>query len=151
LRGYYNDVRPHRDLGRRTPAEAYRARPRAAASGIPLIDGHFRVRPDKIDSNGKLTLRHNSRLHHIGIGRRYAGTPVLVLVHDLHVRVLTTSGKLLRDLTLEPATTNQRPQRERCPETPVNGVAGYRSCVRGATRYIRTRLHMAPSSCYRMD
>jgi transposase InsO family protein len=75
FRGYYNTVRPHRALGRRTPAEAYTARPEATASGIPLIDGHFRVRHDKIDTNGKLTLRHNSRLHHIGLGRRHADTP----------------------------------------------------------------------------
>jgi transposase InsO family protein len=102
FRGYYNIVRPHRALHRRTPAEAYTDRPKAAASGIPLIDGHYRVRHDKIDSNGKLTLRHNSRLHHIGLGRRHAGTPVLVLVHDLHIRVLSTSGQLLRDLTLDP-------------------------------------------------
>ncbi|WP_179224182.1 integrase core domain-containing protein [Geodermatophilus pulveris] len=27
-RDYYNTVRPHRALGRRTPAEAYTARPR---------------------------------------------------------------------------------------------------------------------------
>ena len=27
---------------------------------------------------------------------------VLVLVHDLHIRVLSTSGRLLRDLTLDP-------------------------------------------------
>jgi transposase InsO family protein len=107
--GYYNDVRPHRALGRRTPAEAYAARPKASASGIPLIDGHFRVRHDKIDTNGKLTLRHNSRLHHIGVGRRYAGTPVLVLAHDLHIRVLTCSGQLLRDLTLDP-TRDYQPQ-----------------------------------------
>jgi hypothetical protein len=82
FRDYYNRVRPHRALARRTPAKAYAARPKATASGIPLIDGHFRVRHDKIDTNGKLTLRHNSRLHHIGLGRRYAGTTVLVLVHD---------------------------------------------------------------------
>ena len=87
--------------------EAYAARPKATASGIPLIDGHFRVRHDKIDTNGKLTLRHNSRLHHIGLGRRYAGTPVLVLVHDLHIRVLSTSGRLLRDLTLDPSRDYQ--------------------------------------------
>jgi transposase InsO family protein len=109
FRGYYNHVRPHRALGRRTPAEAYAARPKASASGIPLIDGHFRVRHDKIDTNGTLTLRHNSRLHHIGLGRRYAGTPVLVLVHDLHIRVLSTSGRLLRDLTLDP-TRDYQPQ-----------------------------------------
>lgn len=109
FRAYYNHVRPHRALGRRTPAEAYAARPKATASGSPLIDGHFRVRHDKIDTNGKLTLRHNSRLHHIGLGRRHAGTPVLLLVHDLHIRVLTTSGHLLRDLTLDP-TRDYQPQ-----------------------------------------
>jgi transposase InsO family protein len=109
FRAYYNDVRPHRALGRRTPAEAYAARPKASASGIPLTDGHFRVRHDKIDTNGKLTLRHNSRLHHIGLGRRHAGTPVLVLVHDLHIRVLSSSGQLLRDLTLDP-TRDYQPQ-----------------------------------------
>jgi transposase InsO family protein len=102
FRDYYNHVRPHRALGRHTPAEAYTARPKASASGIPLIDGHFRVRHDKIDTNGKLTLRHNSRLHHIGLGRRHAGTPVLVLVHDLHIRVLSTTGQPLRDLILDP-------------------------------------------------
>jgi hypothetical protein len=104
---YYNAVRPHRALGCRTPAEAYTARPKAHASGIPLIDGHFRVRHDKIDSNGKLTLRHNSRLHHIGLGRRYAGTSVLILVHDLHIRVLGSSGQLLRELTLDPSRDYQ--------------------------------------------
>ena len=41
FRDYYNHVRPHRALGRRTPAEAYAARPKATASGIPLIDGHY--------------------------------------------------------------------------------------------------------------
>jgi hypothetical protein len=54
-------------------------------------------------------LRHNNRLHHIGLGRRYAGTPVLVLVHDLHIRVLGTRARLLRDLTLEP-TRDYQPQ-----------------------------------------
>ncbi len=61
---YYNTVRPHRALRRHTPAEAYTARPKATPTGVPLADGHFRIRHDKIDSNGKLTLRHNSRLHH---------------------------------------------------------------------------------------
>jgi hypothetical protein len=102
FRGYYNTARPHCVLDRRTPAEAYAARPKATASGIPLIDGHFRVRHDRIDSNGELTLRHNSRLHHIGSGHRHAGTPVLVLVHDLHVRIITSRGQLLRGLTLDP-------------------------------------------------
>jgi hypothetical protein len=29
---------------------------------------------------GKLTLRHGSRLHHLGIGPLHAHTPVLILV-----------------------------------------------------------------------
>jgi hypothetical protein len=35
------------------------------------------VRRDKIDITGVITLRHNSRLHHIGLGRRLVGTRVL--------------------------------------------------------------------------
>jgi hypothetical protein len=107
FRRYYNDIRPHRAPGRRTPAEAYAARPEAHASGIPLTDGHFRVRHDKIDTNGKLRLRHNSRLHHIGLGRQYAGTPVLVRLRDRHIRMLSTSGRLLRDLILDPSRDYQ--------------------------------------------
>jgi len=48
---------------------------RPRPSSTPDGDSH-----DRIDSNGKLSLRHNSRFHHIRMGRRYAGTPVLVLV-----------------------------------------------------------------------
>jgi hypothetical protein len=39
------------------------ARHTETASGVTLIDGRFRVRGDKIDTSGKLTLRHDSRLH----------------------------------------------------------------------------------------
>ena len=109
FRRYYNHLRPHRALGRRTPKEAYDARPKATPSRIPLNDAHYRVRHDTIDASGKLTLRHRSRLHHIGIGRRHRGQPVLILVKDLHVRVTTTDGQLLRQLTLDP-TRDYQPQ-----------------------------------------
>jgi hypothetical protein len=50
-----------------------------------------------------VTLRHNSRLHHIGIGKAHTGTPVYLLVADLHIRVIdAATGQLLRDLTLDP-------------------------------------------------
>jgi len=109
FRDYYNTRRPHRALRRRTPQQAYTARPKAAASGQPLTDGHYRVRHDTIDTNGKLTLRYNSRLHHIGIGRRHAGKTVLILAHDKHIRIITTSGTLLRDFQLDP-TRDYQPQ-----------------------------------------
>jgi len=102
FRTYYNTVRPHRALGRRTPEEAYMARPKSRPLGpIVRIPAHFRVRKDRIDSHGVITLRHRSRLHHIGIGRAYAGTRVLVLVADLQVRVITEDGELLRRLRLD--------------------------------------------------
>jgi hypothetical protein len=60
-----------RAIGRRTPAEAFRARPKATPA-LPAreIPRQFRVRRDKVDITGVITLRHNSRLHHIGLGRR---------------------------------------------------------------------------------
>jgi hypothetical protein len=51
------------------------------------------------------------------MGRRYAGTPVLVLVHDLHIRVLTGSGQLLRDLTLDP-NRDYQPQGPKVNDVP---------------------------------
>ena len=109
FQAYYNTVRPHRALDRRTPAQAYTGRPKAVPTGTPIDTGHYRVRHDRIDPSGVITLRHNSRLHHIGIGRRHAGTRVLVLVRDLHVRVLDADGELLRDLHLDP-TRDYQPQ-----------------------------------------
>jgi transposase InsO family protein len=102
FRRYYNQTRPHRALGRKTPWQAYIARPKATATG-PYLDPHCRVRHDRIDTGGTVTLRHNSRLHHIGLGRRLAGTPVTLLVDDLHIRVIDRhTGDLLRELTLDP-------------------------------------------------
>jgi hypothetical protein len=101
---YYNSERPHRGIGRRTPAEAFAARPKAGPrrQGV-LVDEHYRVRRDRIDASGVVTVRHNSRLHHIGLGRRHAGTRVLLLVCGLDIRVLhEDSGALLRALTLDP-------------------------------------------------
>jgi hypothetical protein len=54
FRRYYNTVRPHRALGRRTRAEAYAARPKATPTG-PSIDPHYRVRNDRIDGTGTVT------------------------------------------------------------------------------------------------
>jgi transposase InsO family protein len=105
---YYNTRRPHRALNRKTPAVAFAARPKAAPSQTsPTIADHYRVRHDTIDTNGTITIRYQSRLHHIGIGRRHAGHNVLVLVHELEIRVVTTDGELLRELTLNPARDYQ--------------------------------------------
>ncbi len=105
---YYNTVRPHRALGRRTPAAAFTARTKATPKLAPLaVEGHHRVRRDRIDKAGRVTLRYRSRLLHIGVGRAHAGTRVLLLVHDLDVRVITENGELLRHLTIDPTRDYQ--------------------------------------------
>ena len=104
----YNEERPHQVRGL-TPMEVWRARDKAT----PILDGETlapatKVRHDKIDSCGVVTLRHRSRLHHIGVGRRHKGTKVLLLVCDLDVRVLDQAdGRMLRHLVLDPTKDYQ--------------------------------------------
>jgi transposase InsO family protein len=103
----YNHHRPHRSLPHRaTPATAYAARPKATPGAD--LDTHHRVRNDKIDTTGCVTLRLAGRLHHIGIGRTHAGTHVLLLVQDLDIRVIdAATGELLRELVLDPSRDYQ--------------------------------------------
>ncbi len=114
---YYNQQRPHRALARKTPAQAYAARPKAIPHG-PVIPDHYRLRRDVIDPSGSVTLRHNSRLHHIGLGRLHAGTRVYVLTHNRHIRVITRDGELIRDLTLDPTRDYQPRGAKKGPQTP---------------------------------
>jgi hypothetical protein len=62
-----------------------------------------------IDKGGKLTLRHGTRLHHIGVGHAHAGKRVTMLVHRLDVRVISLDGELLRHFQLDP-TRDYQPQ-----------------------------------------
>ncbi len=105
----YNTARPHRSLPHRaTPATAYLTRPKALP-GDRTSDTHHRVRNDVIAASGTVTLRTGGKLYHLGIGRIHAGTRVLVLVQDLHIRIINaTTGELLRELTLDP-TRNYQP------------------------------------------
>jgi transposase InsO family protein len=110
---YYNTIRPHRALGRRTPATAFAARPAAGPAGLTAA-AHYRIRHDRIDDSGVITIRYNSRLHHIGLGRAHARTRVLALIADLDIRVINRdTGELIRALTLNPAKDYQpQPRKE---------------------------------------
>ena len=105
----YNHRRPHRSLPHRaTPATAYTARPKASPSTDRTGEVHHRVRTDKVDDTGVVTLRVNGRLHHIGIGRTHARTHVLLLIQDLQIRVVdAATGELLRELILDPTKDYQ--------------------------------------------
>ena len=105
---YYNDVRPHRGVGRRTPRSVFEAREKAQPT-TPLvkIDGR-RLRLDKVDSTGSVTLRHKGRLHHIGLGRASAGWRVAMLVEGVDIEVVGLDGAPLRRLVLDPTKDYQR-------------------------------------------
>jgi hypothetical protein len=48
-------------------------------------------------------LRYQGRLDSIGIGRTHARTRVIVLVHDLEIRIIdAATGELIRELILDP-------------------------------------------------
>jgi transposase InsO family protein len=99
----YNHHRPHRSLPHRAvPAAIYDTLPKATPTITRDTDSHDRVRLDRVDKAGKITLRHHGTLYSIGIGRTHARTHVIVLVHDLDIRIIDrTTGELLRDLTLD--------------------------------------------------
>ncbi len=104
---YYNQSRPHRGIGRRTPVEVFDAKVKAhPPERVP--DTHFRVRHDKVDKTGCVTLRYESRLLHIGIGRAHQGERVLLLIADRDVRVVSEDGELIRHLTINPTRDYQR-------------------------------------------
>jgi transposase InsO family protein len=105
---YYNAIRPHRALGGRTPLQAYSARLKARPVDAPEPETHFRIRHDKVDTAGTVTLRHDSKLHHIGLGRAHKGKPIKLLVADRDIRVLDAqTGELIRRLTLDPSRDYQ--------------------------------------------
>ena len=118
FRSIYNTERPHRSLPHRaTPATIYTARPKAIPAGRD--DTHHRVRHDRIDTTGAVTIRLNGRLHHIGIGRTHTRTHVILLVDDHHLRVVhAATGELLRDLTIDPTRDYQPTGAPKGPTRP---------------------------------
>ena len=120
----YNEHRPHRAIGRRTPAEAYAACPRAhpAGRGAP---GHFRLRYDLVDRGGRITLRRAGRLHHLGVGAAHARRRVLAIVDESEVTVVALdTGEVLSTHRIEPGRLywrNQRRDPGRWPRSVATG------------------------------
>jgi transposase InsO family protein len=121
FRVIYNTQRPHRaHHPRATPQSAYLARPKAAPAHATE---HFRIRHDTVDQFGKLTLRHGSRLHHLGIGRCHAATPVLILVTSQNVTVISKTGyRLIASHTIDPNRNYWRNQQKNPGRWPGRSV-----------------------------
>ena len=110
FRTEYNNTRPHRSLPHRaTPATLYDSMPKAMPGPSRDTETHDRVRHDRVDKSGTLTLRIAGKLRHIGIGRTHKGTHVILLAQDLDVRIVNAvTGELLRELTIDTSKDYQR-------------------------------------------
>jgi transposase InsO family protein len=107
FRTIYNQQRPHRALDGRTPFQAFNARLKASPSPAQSqLD--YRIRRDRLDSGGRVTLRYLSRLRHFHVSYKHRRQEVILLVAGAHVRVLAEDGALLRELTLDPSRDYQR-------------------------------------------
>ena len=88
---YYNYVRPHRGINRRTPAVAYNARAKAQPNTL-INDPHWRIRKDVVDVRGHVSLRYLGKMRHLNVGWIYRGQVVHLYVLDDVVTFATEDG-----------------------------------------------------------
>ena len=90
------------------------AQERAQPSGPRIGATGYKVRHDKVDEKGAVTLRqgavtlrHHGRLHYVGAGAPCKGWRVIMLVAGLGIRVIGLDGSPLRHLVLDPTKDYQ--------------------------------------------
>lgn len=125
---HYNHHRPHRSLPHHTtPAVAYLTRPKAGP-GNDHPNTESRVRTDRIHT-GRVSLRVNGQMHHIGLGRTLDGTRVILLIDSYDIRVIhATTGEIIRTLTINPD------RRYHGTGNPIGGPTGPRKIKRTEPR-----------------
>ncbi len=120
FREHYNEHRPHRALRRNTPGHAYRASPKALPATNGHAHGHYRLRYDRIDTKGKISIRRAGRMHHLGVGTTHARKRVLAFADDHHITVTDlNTGEVLSVHLIEPTKSywrNQNRQPDRWPD-----------------------------------
>ena len=98
----YNTTRPHRSLHGHTPEHAYNATPKAAPRTIADTT-HYRIRIDRLDSRGKVSLRRAGNMHHLGVRAENARKRVLLLIDETTVTVTElTTGEVLSQHLINP-------------------------------------------------
>ena len=122
FREHYNEHRPTARWTAPHPAAAYRATPKAIPAANGDAQDHYRLRYDRLDTKGKMSLRRAGRMHHLGIGTKHARKRVLALGDERHVTVIElATGEVLSTHHIDPDTTYWRnTQREpgRWPSSP---------------------------------
>ncbi|HLJ03957.1 MAG TPA: IS481 family transposase, partial [Solirubrobacteraceae bacterium] len=85
--------------------------PKAAPASNGHQPGHYRLRYDRLDSKGHMSLRRAGRMHHLGVGYAHARKRVLAFADDHHITVADlTTGEMLSRHLIEPNKTYWRNQ-----------------------------------------
>ncbi len=93
-------------LDRKTPAEVCTSLPKAAPQHAPEL--HWRVRYDRIDSTGTVSLRYEGYMRHLAIGRAHKGDPVILLIAGPDVMIANVkTGEDLAEHTIDPNKSYQ--------------------------------------------
>ena len=115
FRRCYNQERPHRAAHGKTPLQAFEARlkahPTLSASAV-----QYRVRRDKLDGGGKVTVRYLGRLRHLYVSYRRRRQPVTLLIAGPYLKVVAEDGSILRELNLD-AGRNYQPMQDQSVST----------------------------------
>jgi hypothetical protein len=69
---------------------------------LPASAVQYRVRRDRRDAGGKVTVRYLGRLRHVYVSYRRRRRPVTLLIAGPHLKIVTSDGELIRALTLDP-------------------------------------------------
>jgi transposase InsO family protein len=121
FRAVYNQQRPHRGVGRRTPASVWAAQSPAAPPQA-ATDPATVIALCQVSAKG--AIKPGNRLK-IGLGIAWAGTAVTVIRRGDQATVIDTeTGAIIRDLIIDPTrfyqATGQPRASRRKPQRPTN-------------------------------
>ncbi len=99
----------------------YNARDKALPSPSFVKVGERRLRFDRVDKAGRITLRHRGRLHHIGIGNAYAGWRVAMLIDGLDVEIVGFDAHRCAGWSsTRPRTISASPEQQQRPRSTLS-------------------------------
>ena len=138
--------RPHRALGRRTPAQAYQARPKATALPAPVLDPALPGPP-----RPRQRRRHHSAPQQPPSPHRTRPSPQRPTRARPGRETSTsasspnTANYSANSPSTPPPTTSHNKHRERCPATTAHDVSRHRSRAPGRIRTSGLRIRRPPA------
>ena len=108
----YNQHRPHRSLAPAHPGRGLHRHPQSGTRATTARPSHYRLRYDRIDNNGKISLRQAGRMHHLGIGAHQRTPRILAIVDETTVTVIhLTTGEIIAPTPSTPPQLRRNQQK----------------------------------------